>query len=121
MMENVPAAISHPADKGVSSYNILDQLLKLPEGITILSQKVDPHPSISLGSKQIEPMIFSSMQKKATTIYPKIPDMTKEQKLQAKIIRDEQFDEQEAELLQREMYGDEIEVVQKQDSGFNQA
>jgi hypothetical protein len=64
IMENAPAAISHPADKGVSSYNILDQLLKLPEGIKIPSQKVDTHPSISLGSKQIEPMISSSMQKK---------------------------------------------------------
>jgi hypothetical protein len=121
MMENVPAAISHPEDKDIHSYNILEQLLKLPEGVAIPSQKVDTNPSISLGSRQKEPMISSSMQKKATTIYPKIPAMTKEQKRQAKIIRDEKFDEQEAESLQREMYGDAIEVVQNQDSGFNQA
>jgi hypothetical protein len=73
-------------------------------------------------------MISSSTQKKAMKIYPKIPAMTKEEKLQAKIIRDkhyeevmDKFDDQEAEWLYKQTYGDAREIVQEPDSGFNQA
>jgi hypothetical protein len=72
-------------------------------------------------------MISSSTQKKAMTIYTKIPAMTKEQKLQAKIIRDKNYEEvmdklnDQAEWLYKQTYGDAREIVQEPDSGFNQA
>jgi hypothetical protein len=47
--------------------------------------------------------------------------MTKEQKIQAKNIRDEKFEDQEAKWLHKEMYGDTIEMIQEPDSGSNQA
>jgi hypothetical protein len=61
-------------------------------------------------------------------IYPKVPALLKEQKLQTKYTRDKlneeamsKLEDHEAELIYQQTYGNAIEVVQEPYSGFNQA